>query len=140
MTTPPSPIASHLARSHGGLGHLQAQTGGIAEAFESYSKALAIQEKLADERRETPAYQVEAATSSINLGIQMALADDPAGGLASCRRAWEFLARIPKPEPVNRYSMARTQALIGAMLDGYPSNRGMALATPRRPTSTRRWL
>jgi tetratricopeptide (TPR) repeat protein len=105
-----------LANHHANIGKALVRMGQRAEAIPSYERALTIRERLSAAHPDNPRLLSDAAIKAVDLGVLKAQEGDPAGGLALCRRAWERLARIPKPSAANLYTMASARAQIDSLI------------------------
>ena len=137
-TTPPSPTsASDLASSHNNLGSLLSSTGKPAEAEAEYRKALAIQQKLADDNPAVTDFRSSLANSHNNLGVLLSSTGKPAEAEAEYRKALAIRQKLADDNPAVTEFRSRPG-------EQPPSTSAACCATRasrrrRRPSAARPW-
>ena len=102
--------------SHNNIGWLQSQTGQPAEALESYRRALAIRQKLADDNPAVTEFRSRLANSHNNIGWLQSQTGQPAEALESYRLALAIQQKLADDNPAVtefRSSLANSHQGIG---------------------------
>jgi len=93
------PSRAALAKAYTELADLTAEIGNVPEALAEFRKALAIQQKLADDNPAVIGFQHDLARSHYNIGLMQSRTGDEAGALRSYGRALTILEKLADAYP-----------------------------------------
>ena len=145
-----------LALAHHRIGLLQSRTGKPAAAMESYRRALAIEQKLADDNPTGTDFRNSVARTYHDLGEVQSKIGKPAEAVDSLRRALEIEQKLADENPTVtefRHVLARTHNDLGTLqvqinqpaeaLESFRSapcsGKSWLRTTPPRPFTEMRW-